>query len=73
MGFSPWHTLVEHRPLGSLNRLRKDAYYHAQRQRRIENGQCSATPQSTDDLFKEDEMCRLDSTSGYVPGASWLV
>jgi len=65
MGFSPWHTLVEHRPLGSLNRLRKDAYYHAQRQRRIENGQCSATPQSTDDLFKEDEMCRLDSTSGF--------
>jgi hypothetical protein len=26
MGFNPWHSLAEHRPLGSLNRARKDIY-----------------------------------------------
>jgi hypothetical protein len=25
--FSPWHSLVEHRPLGGLNRARKSVYY----------------------------------------------
>jgi hypothetical protein len=40
MGFSPWHALEVHRPLGSLNRLRKDTYYMAQKRRRTSNGQC---------------------------------
>jgi hypothetical protein len=26
VGFNPWHSLVEHRPLGSLNRARRDIY-----------------------------------------------
>jgi hypothetical protein len=25
-GFNPWHSLVEHRPLGSMNRARRDIY-----------------------------------------------
>jgi hypothetical protein len=27
LSFRPWHSLVEHRPLGGLNRLRKKAYH----------------------------------------------
>lgn len=26
MAFSPWHSLVEHKPIGSINRLRKSVY-----------------------------------------------
>jgi len=26
MSFNPWHSLVEHRPLGGMNRLRKVVY-----------------------------------------------
>jgi hypothetical protein len=26
MAFTPWHSLVEHQPIGSINRLRKDVY-----------------------------------------------
>jgi len=26
LAFSPWHSLVEHQPIGSINRLRKDVY-----------------------------------------------
>jgi hypothetical protein len=26
LAFTPWHSLVEHQPIGSINRLRKDAY-----------------------------------------------
>jgi hypothetical protein len=29
MAFSPWHGLAEHRPLGSVNRARKDTYAHS--------------------------------------------
>ena len=24
--YTPWHSLVEHQPIGSINRLRKDVY-----------------------------------------------
>ena len=26
LAFTPWHSLVEHQPIGSINRLRKDVY-----------------------------------------------
>eukprot|EP00959_Pyramimonas_sp_CCMP1952_P007944 166559-Pyramimonas_sp.AAC.1 len=47
MGFNPWHTLEEHTPLGSLNRLRKQTYYVAQKERRELNGECPAHPTTT--------------------------
>lgn len=40
MGFSPWHGIEAHRPLGSLMRLRKSAYASSQRFRSERN----ATP-----------------------------
>ena len=31
--FSPWHGLVEHRPLGGINRLRREVYLASARLR----------------------------------------
>jgi hypothetical protein len=31
--FDPWHALVEHRPLGEVQRARKVVYFASQRQR----------------------------------------
>ncbi len=38
MVFSPWHTLQEHRPLGSLNRARLEVYRASAELRRAHNG-----------------------------------
>ena len=38
LSFSPWHALPEHRPLGSVNRMRKVIYAHISRVRREANG-----------------------------------
>ena len=37
LSFTPWHALPEHRPLGSVNRLRKVIYAHISRTRREAN------------------------------------
>jgi hypothetical protein len=34
MSFNPWHSLIEHRPLGGINRLRKAVYQSNARMRR---------------------------------------
>jgi hypothetical protein len=34
MAFSPWHSLVEHQPIGSINRLRKPVYQASSKHRR---------------------------------------
>jgi hypothetical protein len=38
MTFSPWHGLAAHRPLGSVNRLRRQAYEKAREFRATHNG-----------------------------------
>ena len=38
LSFTPWHALPEHRPLGSVNRMRKVIYGHISRMRREANG-----------------------------------
>lgn len=48
--FSPWHGLAAHRPLGAINRLRKDAYEQASRFRRERSGMLRHEPVSFDRL-----------------------
>ncbi len=50
MAFSPWHGLAAHRPLGSINRLRRLAYEKARQFRASRNGQAIAEPHSLDDF-----------------------
>jgi hypothetical protein len=38
LAFNPWHSLEVHRPLGGINRLRKDVYKKASDKRRVANG-----------------------------------
>ena len=38
IGFNPWHTLPEHRPMGNVNAMRKQVYQSVQIQRRTLNG-----------------------------------
>jgi len=38
LSFSPWHALTEHRPLGSLNRLRRETYLALSDFRHEQNG-----------------------------------
>jgi hypothetical protein len=35
LGFSPWHGLLEHRPLGGINRLRRAVYEASVRARAV--------------------------------------
>lgn len=44
LSFTPWHALAEHRPLGSVNRLRKVIYAHISRTRREANGVANVEP-----------------------------
>jgi len=48
--FSPWHGLAAHRPLGSVNRLRQQAYEESSRFRRERSGMMSHEPVSFDGL-----------------------
>ncbi len=48
MSFSPWHCLESHRPLGSIMRVRKNAY-EASRQFRQSHGNAEATPAQSAD------------------------
>lgn len=38
LSFTPWHALVEHRPLGGINRARRKIYEHMSVRRRESNG-----------------------------------
>ena len=52
MSFSPWHGLAAHRPLGSVNRVRKLVYEIAARFRAERDGVCIAEPRNLDGLPK---------------------
>jgi len=38
LSFTPWHTLAEHRPLGGINRTRKNVYQAISQRRHKSNG-----------------------------------
>jgi hypothetical protein len=44
LSFSPWHALIEQRPLGGINRIRKDVYLETSRLRHTLNGQARTKP-----------------------------
>jgi hypothetical protein len=46
LSFTPWHSLPEHRPLGGVNRARKDVYQAISKQRHDLNGVPSVEPTS---------------------------
>jgi hypothetical protein len=48
MAFSPWHGLEAHRPLGSIMRLRKQAYDMSAKFRARHNGHAVDEPRSFD-------------------------
>ncbi len=50
MSFSPWHGLAAHRPLGQINRLRKEAYAASAHFRAARTGQALAEPRGLEDL-----------------------
>ncbi|EJN09531.1 catalase family protein [Herbaspirillum sp. YR522] len=50
MSFSPWHGIAEHRPLGSVMRVRRAAYEVSKRLRAAHNGRSIDEPASLDDL-----------------------
>ena len=52
LSFSPWNGIAEHRPLGSINRIRMTAYSGISRKRRIENGVAVGEPTGSEDFFK---------------------
>ena len=51
LSFQPWHSLVEHRPLGSLNRARKVAYTVISKFRHEKNKMPRLEPKSTDPSY----------------------
>ena len=44
LSYTPWHSLPEHRPLGSINRARKDVYLDIQKFRHEKNGAVNKEP-----------------------------
>lgn len=50
MSFSPWHGLAAHRPLGAVNRARRQAYESSARFRAQQNGRAIAEPRDLSDL-----------------------
>jgi len=54
LSFSPWHALTEHRPLGSLNRLRKATYLALSKFRHEQNRVPSVEP--TPDTMPPESM-----------------
>lgn len=50
MSFSPWHGVLEHRPLGSIMRVRKAAYAMSARFRFERTGKVLREPRHLDDL-----------------------
>ena len=56
MSFTPWHGLAAHRPLGSINRLRKSAYEASSQFRAARNGIALQEPRDIDALIEEDTL-----------------
>lgn len=50
MRLDPWHGLAEHRPLGSLNRLRKKVYAASSAMRRKLNAETEVFVSSIDEI-----------------------
>lgn len=50
MGFSPWHGLQAHRPLGAIMRLRRLAYASSQRFRSLRNAIAVSEPTTLDSI-----------------------
>ena len=50
MGFSPWHGLAAHRPLGAVNRVRRAAYEMSARLRARRRGAPIVEPRSIDEV-----------------------
>lgn len=50
LAFSPWHGLAAHRPLGSVNRIRRHAYELAHEFRRSRGGEALDEPATLDGL-----------------------
>jgi len=50
MGFSPWHGITAHRPIGAVMRVRKAAYEMSIRQREAHSGHAVAEPRDLNDL-----------------------
>jgi hypothetical protein len=50
LSFSPWHTLPEHQPLGSIMRVRRQAYEASSRDRHERNARPRTEPRSIDEL-----------------------
>ncbi|MCA1685546.1 MAG: catalase family protein, partial [Planctomycetia bacterium] len=48
LSFTPWHAIPEHRPLGGINRVRKDVYAALSRARHDENGTPGREPEPDD-------------------------
>jgi hypothetical protein len=46
LSFTPWHALPEHRPLGSVNRVRRHVYEEISRLRHELNGTARKEPES---------------------------
>jgi len=51
LSFSPWNGIVEHRPLGSINRIRLTAYSGISTKRRMENQVPIGEPTGNEDFF----------------------
>ncbi|WP_028473637.1 catalase family protein [Nocardioides alkalitolerans] len=50
LSFNPWHCLVEHQPLGSIQRVRRPVYDDSSRDRHGLNDRPIGEPESIDDL-----------------------
>jgi len=50
LAFNPWHTLAEHRPLGGINRVRKDLYQTMAEFRHRQNGVIYREPSGDETL-----------------------
>jgi hypothetical protein len=50
MSFSPWHGLAAHRPLGSINRVRKPAYEMSSGFRAAHGGCPMHEPHTADEI-----------------------
>ena len=50
LAFSPWHGIAAHRPLGSVMRLRRQAYENAQRFRAERNQRALSEPKAIGEM-----------------------
>src|SRR5262249_35245667 len=50
LSFTPWHAIIEHRPLGSIMRIRRRVYEASSRFRHQENGQPLVEPAAISEL-----------------------